>query len=164
MKKIDISKLNNNIFNEFNKGWALLCAGNKDNHNAMTISWGQAGHLWHRNVCTVYVRPTRYTNEFIGNNDYFTVSFFKGAYRKELGYLGTVSGKDENKIEKSGLNILEIDNTIAFKEACYILVCKKIYKDTINSNNFLDQSIDKEYPLQDYHEVYIGEIIEVYEK
>lgn len=164
MKKIELSKLNNNIFDEFNKGWALLSAGNETKFNAMTISWGQCGHLWHRNICTVYVRPTRYTRVFMDNNDYFTVSFFKGEYRKELAYLGKVSGRDENKIEESKLATFTTNGTIGFSDASYVLVCKKIYKDSIKSENFIDPSIDKEYPLKDYHDVYIGEIIEVYEK
>ena len=163
MRKINISDLNNNIFDEFNKGWALLTAGNKDDLNTMTISWGQCGHLWHRNICSVYVRPTRYTNKYMDNNDYFTVSFFKGNNRKELAYLGRVSGRDENKIEKSGLNVIELGESVAFKEASYVLVCKKIYKDNIDKNNFIDPTIDNEYPLHDYHDVYIGEIVAVYE-
>ena len=163
MKKIEISDLNNNIFDEFNKGWALLSAGNKDDLNTMTISWGQCGHLWHRNIATVYVRPTRYTKKYMDNNDYFTVSFFKGNKRKELAYLGKVSGKDENKIEKSGLTVIELDGSVAFKEASYVLVCKKIYKDVVKKECFIDENINNEYPLNDYHEVYIGEILEVYE-
>ena len=97
------------------------------------------------------------------NNDYFTVSFFKGNNRKVLAYLGRVSGRDENKIERSGLNVIELGESVAFKEASYVLVCKKIYKDNIDKNNFIDHSIDNEYPLHDYHDVYIGEIVAVYE-
>ena len=164
MKKIELSSLQNNIFDEFNKGWALLCVGDEEKHNTMTISWGQAGHLWHKNIVTVYVRPTRYTNEFMKENDYFSVCFFKGNNRKELAYLGKVSGKDEDKITKSGLNKVMINNVLAFDEASYIFICKKIYVDSIKPEKFIDESIDKEYYLKDYHDVYIGEIIEVYEK
>ena len=69
------------------------------------------------------------------NNDYFTVSFFKGNKRKELAYLGKVSGRDENKIEKSGLTVVELEESVAFKEASYVFVCKKIYQDKIDKNN-----------------------------
>ncbi len=164
MKKIELSSLNNNIFAEFSKGWALLTAGNENDFNTMTISWGQCGYLWNRNICTVYVRPTRYTKVFLESNDCFTVSFFKGEYRKELAYLGKVSGRDEKKVEKTNLTVFPIHETVGFNEASYVLVCKKIYQDSIKRENFIDCSIDKEYPLKDYHDIYIGEIIAIYEK
>lgn len=164
MKKVELSSLSNNIFDEFNKGWALLSVGNEEKNNTMTISWGQAGHLWHRNIITVFVRPQRFTNEFMENNDYFSVSFFEGQNKKELAYLGKVSGRDEDKITKSGLTKIFLENVLSFSEASYVFICKKIYKDKINHNNFVDKSIENEYPNKDYHNVYIGEIISVYKK
>ena len=43
----------------------LLTAGNRDRFNTMTIGWGGLGTLWGMPVCTVYVRPERYTYEFM---------------------------------------------------------------------------------------------------
>ncbi len=35
----------------------------------------------------------------------FHLLFFDESYRKQLGYLGTASGKNENKIEKAKLTV-----------------------------------------------------------
>ena len=76
------------IFEQFDKKWALLKAGTKDKFNTMTISWGGLGTLWGKPVATVYVRQSRYTHDFMDDNDYFTISFYPEAYKKTLGNLG----------------------------------------------------------------------------
>ena len=71
-----------NPFDKFNKEWALVTAGNRDKFNSMTISWGSMGTLWFKNVVSIYIRPDRYTFEFLNNSDYFTLSFFDERYRR----------------------------------------------------------------------------------
>ena len=83
---------------DFHEDWALVAAGNMDDHNAMTVSWGGIGCLWNKPVATVYIRPNRHTYGYFEKNEYFTVSFYPGEYKKALGYLGTKSGRDEDKI------------------------------------------------------------------
>ena len=69
--------------------------------------------MWGKNVTTVYIRPQRYTKQFVDGSDTFTLSFFGGEHMKELGYLGKVSGKEEpDKIEKSGLHVEMIEKAI----------------------------------------------------
>ena len=70
------------ILSVFDKKWALLTAGNEDNFNTMTISWGGLGTLWGKSVATVYVRTSRYTHDFMDSNGYFTVSFYPKECRK----------------------------------------------------------------------------------
>lgn len=53
-------KFNTEIFDQFDKKWALLTAGKIDNFNSMTISWGGLGTLWNKPVATVYVRTSIY--------------------------------------------------------------------------------------------------------
>ena len=77
------------IFAQYDKKWALLTAGNESSFNTMTISWGGLGTIWNKPVATVYVRESRYTHEFMDNNDYFTVSFYPEEYKKVLGVLGS---------------------------------------------------------------------------
>ena len=67
-------------FHIFDKQWALVTAGTLKHYNTMTISWGGLGTLWSRPVATVYVKPIRYTYQFLEKNEYFTVSFFPEAY------------------------------------------------------------------------------------
>ena len=72
MKEIDIRSLTLNPFERLHKQWALLAAGNAESFNMMTVSWGALGVIWQKPSCTVYVRGSRYTKEFIDNSEYFT--------------------------------------------------------------------------------------------
>ena len=54
----------------------------------MTISWGELGTLWNKSVATVYVKPCRYTYNFMEENDYFVLSFFQEEYRDALKIMG----------------------------------------------------------------------------
>ena len=91
----DISNLNVNIFSLFDSDWALLTAGTlEEGYNAMTISWGQLGSLWGmpgkaKKIATVFVKPLRYTFEFMEKSGIFTISWFPREFRKDLGILGS---------------------------------------------------------------------------
>lgn len=149
----------NSIFDLFNNNWAILTAGGKT-YNAMTVSWGQIGVLWNKNVATVYVRPNRYTNEFISVHDSFSLSFLPIEYKKELTVFGTKTGREMDKFKETGLTpVYDVDMDITYvKEAKYVLKMKKIYVGRITPEGMLDNSIMKNYPNPDYHYVYIGEI------
>ena len=155
--------INDNIFSLIGKEWMLVAASDRKKANAMTASWGGAGVLWNKNVVYVFIRPQRYTKEFIDSTDVFTLSFFDESYREMLGYFGRVSGRDENKIEKSGLNLtLGEKGEPIFDEARMTFVCKKLYAAPMIPEGFIDKElIEKNYPSSDYHMVYVGEILKV---
>ena len=88
----------------------LLTGGNMESFNTMTASWGQLGVLWNKNVLTCYIRPNRYTYEFVENGEFFTVSFLGEEYRKALAFCGSHSGRDCNKITETGLTPVELDS------------------------------------------------------
>ena len=81
-------------FTKFEKDWALLTAGTEGHFNSMTIGWGALGTVWNKDVLTVYVRPDRYTWQFLKDSDTFTVAFFPERCRKALTIMGTLSGRD----------------------------------------------------------------------
>ncbi len=164
MNEIKFNTLSLNPYNTLNNDWMLITSGNITNFNTMTISWGHFGCLWNLPTVVVYVRPQRYTKKFVDENDIFTLSVFDSKYKKDLAYLGSHSGRDENKLSKTSLTAIEINNTVGFKEAKYTFVCRKLYQDKIEEKNFLDQKVmDKCYPQKDFHDLYIAEIIKVYE-
>ena len=90
-------------FTKFEKDWALLTAGTEGRYNSMTIGWGSLGTVWNKDVLTVYVRPDRYTWEFLKENDTFTVSFFPESCREALLLMGRLSGRDGDKAAAAGL-------------------------------------------------------------
>lgn len=154
MEKFDID-----AFNIFDKEWALVTAGNIDNYNTMTISWGGLGTLWNKPVATVYVKPNRYTYKYMEENDYFTVSFYDEKYKKALGILGSKSGKDCDKVALSGLNAIKADNCVTFKEAKVTLVLKKIYFSDLTDENIPDDVKERYYLDEPIHRMYIGEVV-----
>ena len=44
-----------------------------------------------------------------------------------------------------------------------VLECRKIYWDDMEPEHFLDEDIEKKYPKKDYHRIYFGEILEIFE-
>jgi flavin reductase (DIM6/NTAB) family NADH-FMN oxidoreductase RutF len=149
------------IFKQFDKKWALLTAGTEDSFNTMTISWGGMGTIWNKPAVTVYVRESRYTHEFMDGNDYFTVSFYPEQYKKELGVLGSRSGRNMDKMTASGLTAMKAGESMTFKEAEVTLVCKKLYKQRLLPENMPKDVVDTMYTDNDIHDMYIGEIVDM---
>jgi flavin reductase (DIM6/NTAB) family NADH-FMN oxidoreductase RutF len=141
------------------KHWMLLTAGTPESFNTMTASWGGLGELWFKPVCFCFVRPQRYTYEFMESNCYFTLSFFAKEYRAKMTYCGQHSGRDVNKTKACGLTPRPADKgAVFFDEAKLVLECKKIYFQDIDPKNFLSDSIAEHYQKLDYHRMYVGEI------
>ena len=161
-EKISADEIKNNSFELIGKDWCLITAGNKDSYNSLTASWGGLGVLWFKNVCTIYVRPSRYTYEFIEKNDYFTLSFLGDKHRDILNFFGKNSGRDIDKVKETGLTPVSSENgSVFYNEASLVVECKKLYFQDLDPSNFLDETIMKNYPNENFHRVYIGEITSV---
>ncbi len=167
---IAIEDIKDNAVKLFNEDWCLLTAGAGDKHNAMTISWGNLGELWYEPVVTVYVRQQRHTKLFLDDNKHFTVSAFGPEFKKLLNYFGTVSGRDEDKIAKSGLKTsLSPNGSLIFDDARLIIECEKLYAQDMTPENFIDKTIlDRFYNPQSsngsLHTLYIGKVVNVWVK
>lgn len=162
MKEINILELDNNVFDLISKKWGLVTVKCNDKVNAMTVSWVQLGHLWNKNVVTVYIRPQRYTYEFIEKEDTFSLAFFVEGHREQLAYLGSISGRDEDKLKKCNYTTTLIDGVPVIDQADLVLLCKKIYVDDIKSECFLDNDLkDACYPKSDFHRAYTAVITKV---
>lgn len=163
-KKINIRELRKSAVEMLADDWALVTAGDKEKWNTMTVSWGGVGELWGKDVVFIFIRPQRYTREFVESSDLFTVSFFDGEFKKELGYCGRMSGRDVDKSAETGLTP-EFDNgAVYISQADTVIICKKIAFQDFNPEGFLDKDIEKNYADNDYHRVYVGEIINVLKK
>ena len=154
-------KFETNIFEQFDKKWALLSAGKEGSFNTMTISWGGLGTLWGKDVATVYVRTSRYTHEFMDNEDYFTISFFPEQYRKILSVLGSESGRNINKMEGTGLTAKILEKSVTFEEAEVTLVCKKLFRQELKVENMTEDVAKTFYEGQTPHDMYIGEVVDI---
>ncbi len=167
------------IFELFHKQWALVTAGKLEHFNTCTVSWGSMGTLWTRpgksgEVITVYIHPGRYTQEFLISNDTFTVSFFQEKDRKALGYLGSHSGREEDKVAAAGLTPIAMGNSVTFEEATLTFLCRKVYQHSFEWEDIATdvqeyyKANPKVFPCNENgewqsHWMFIGEIIDVME-
>ena len=103
MREIKATEIKENAIKLIGKDWALITAGDESGYNTMTASWGGLGQLWNKDVCFIFIRPQRYTYEFIEKNELFTMSFYPEEYRKALSFCGTKSGRDYDKAKETGL-------------------------------------------------------------
>ena len=172
MKKVydplELKKESFDVFKMFNDDWALATAGSSGDFNTCTIAWGSLGDIWGppnkgRSIVTIYISPARYTFEYLMKNDYFTVSFFDADYRKDLAYLGSHSGRDEDKVAKTRLTPVEIEHGVDYEEAKLTFVCRKIYHHPFVVENMigLEEVTETVYKKLPPHNEFIGEIVAV---
>lgn len=154
-----------NPFDLIGQQWMLITAGNKDSFNTMTASWGGLGYLWNKPVAFIFVRPERYTHDFIESGGKITLSFYPESCRKALQICGTRSGRDCDKASEAGLTPVELDGgAMTFGEARLTLECRKLFKSDMKEEEFFDKELfGKWYGGQGLHSVYVLEIEKVWE-
>lgn len=160
--EIDCKSISENPFKLIGKDWMLVTAGSKEKYNTMTASWGGVGVLWNKNVAYTFIRPQRYTLEFMDENEYYTLSFYNEDMRKALTFCGTKSGRDYDKAKETGLTPVFDEEAPYFEQAKLVLVCKKLYKQDFSPECFIEKELDNaNYKDKDYHKMFIGEIVKV---
>ncbi len=106
---------------------ALITAGTPDNFNACTVMYGGIGMIWSKDTYFAFVKPERYTWEFVNSSDYFTVAYFPKEMNGIHKVYGYQSGRDVDKVKETGITPEILEHGIGYKEASEIYVCKKIY-------------------------------------
>ncbi|MFR8034257.1 MAG: flavin reductase family protein [Lachnospiraceae bacterium] len=160
-KEIDIKSLRFNPFSLIEDGWFLITSQYQGKVNTMTAASGCLGHMFRKNVAYLNIRPTRYTKQLIDSSMRLSLSFFENTKenKQKLTYLGTVSGRDEPKLEKSGLRVLFQDDIPFIGEAKLVFLCTPIYVQSYSGSGFLDSNVERYYyPQKDYHDLYICDI------
>ena len=164
-KKVDPKELELNVFSAIADQWMLITAGTAQRCNTMTASWGGLGILWNKPMAIAYIRPQRYTKQFVDEQEYFTLTFFPEQYRKQLGICGTKSGRDIDKVKECGFTVAlsEEGNAPYFEEAELVLVCRKRMVIPMDPAA-MPEEIKQSHYTGDYHDMYWGEIVEVLKK
>jgi flavin reductase (DIM6/NTAB) family NADH-FMN oxidoreductase RutF len=166
-EKISWQDLNDNAIRMIGKDWMLIAAGSiETDYNMMTAAWGGLGWLWEKPISYIYVRPQRHTHNFTEREDYFTITFYKEDDKDILKKMGSVSGRDFDKMNYEKLTAVATDNgSVAFAEAYLVIECKKIYSTVLQENDFIDKEVvNSKYPQRDFHTMYVGEITNVWRK
>ena len=157
LREIDPRELENAI-KLIGDDWMLITAADGEKVNTMTASWGSLGVLWHKNVCIAYVRPQRYTYEFVEKAKTVSFSFFDAEYKDALRFCGAHSGRDCDKFKETGLTYEFDEDTPVIEQAKIILECRKLYADDLKKENFIMTEPLVNYKNNDYHRFYICEI------
>lgn len=160
------NNISNDYLEQLVKG-AFLTAKKDGKVNVMTIGWGTIGYIWNKPVLMVPVRYSRHTYEFMKDAEHFTVSVpLKGHMKEELAYCGTRSGRDVDKVKELGLELYDGIKTDVpvIGNGNLQIECRVVYKQAMEPN-LLSPEIDSlKYPDGDYHVMYYGEILSIYEK
>lgn len=150
----------------FGHDWAVVAAGSENNFNELTVSWGALGDAWWDNmpIAIVFVSATRYTHKFLEENETFSINVFPSEFKKALAYIGSHSGKDEDKVKATGLEVEFTElHTPVFLQSRLIIECKKIYSHDLDKSKFSESLIgnysQKKFQGVIPHTVYFGEII-----
>lgn len=162
-KEVSFTQVKDNVVDLLKNRWGLVTAGDSNGCNTMTVSWGAVGELWGKDMATVYIRPQRYTEEFLNKNDYFTLSFYKPEDKKRIhGICGSESGRNTDKIKACKLTPCFAEKAPYFEEAEIVLICKKAAKSKFDPREFIDGAIEEKwYPEKDFHFIYYGAIEKV---
>ena len=143
--------------------------------NTMTIGWGHIGIEWGKPIFIAYVRESRHTYTMLEGNGEFTVNIPMGQVDKKiLGYCGTKSGRNTDKILDMGLTLEDpsVISVPGIKEVPLTLECKVIYKQKQDLSAIPAELLEKYYPQdvsdadrgrnRDRHVAFYGEIVDSY--
>lgn len=158
------NELSDKMFEQLEKG-AFLTTKVGDKVNTMTIAWGGINFVWHKKVFVAYVRYTRDTYEMLENGQEFTINVpLEKDLKKELGFCGTKSGRDYDKIKECNLTLIKgrTINTPVIAECELNYECKVIYKQAMEPGMVPIEIKDKYYKDHNYHVIYYGEILDTY--
>jgi flavin reductase (DIM6/NTAB) family NADH-FMN oxidoreductase RutF len=161
---IQPTALADNLFQRIGSDWMLITAGQRGAYNTMTASWGGAGVLWGKNVAFVFVRPSRYTYEFMEKESAFSMSFFDEKYRDALKLCGAKSGRDIDKAAATGLTPCFDGAAPYFEQARLVVVCRKLYAQDLDPAQLQAPPLAGFYKDGDFHRMYVGEITQILQR
>ncbi len=162
LTKIDITNENFNPFETIGDKWMLVSAGTEEKWNTMTVSWGAFGVIWGKPSATCYIRRSRYTRDFVDASEYYTLTVLKDGHRDALKMLGSKSGRDIDKMHKSGLTPIFVEGLPTFEETALTVICRKRCRSEILPEDIPEDVLKRWYSDKDYHAMYIGEIMAAY--
>ena len=146
--KRTVESLSFNPFTKIGKEWMLISAYDEKRTdkkiNTMTASWGGVGVLWGKNVFFCFVRPQRFTKEFIDAQDTVTLSFFGEEYKEALTKCGRISGRNCDKITDAGLCAKEFDGAVFLSRQSLPSWAKNSFAKSLTKARLLTNRLSKQ--------------------
>ena len=153
----------------------LLTTKAGDKVNTMTIGWGMLGIEWGKPIFIAFVRESRFTKQMLEENGEFTVNIpYEEVDAGILGFCGTKSGRDLDKIAEMNLTLEEplSISVPGIRELPLTLECRVLYKQQQDLNAIPQEILNRYYPQEvdgshpgsnrDYHIAYYAEILNAY--
>ena len=163
-------ELTENVFTLVGKELYVITAGKEDHSNSMLASGGGMGLLFRKPSAWCTLRSDRYTLEQIQKEQTYTISYFPDAYREQMFFLGSKSGRDSDKMKEVLLKSIQTPfGNWSFEEARLIFECKLTQITTPDPDDFYTQEA-KDYLKEaykeesDYRKYVFGEITHVWIK
>lgn len=146
-----------------NSNWMLITSVKDGKVNTMTASWGGLGYIWDKHCVFIFVRESRYTKECLDESGVFSLSFLdQENFHREMKYLGSVSGRNEDKISGARLHVGFDENAPYIDEAGDVLLCRVMYHQPFEETGFVfPQTVQQFYQEGDYHTMYVAEIVKI---
>ncbi len=173
-QEIEVFDYAKEIVSAIPKG-VLLTTKNGSKVDTMTIGWGTLGVEWGLPIFVAFVREGRFTRGQLDASMEFTINVPYGDFDKKiLGYCGTKSGRDTDKIADLNLTLVDSDLVKApgIKELPLTLECKVLYRQLQDRESIPEFIKEKMYPENldssnpgancDYHIAYYGQIMKTY--
>lgn len=170
-KMINIFDYAGDICKAMKKG-VLLTTRQEDKVNTMTIGWGTVGIEWGKPIFIAFVRESRYTRQLLEKNKEFTINIPCGEVDSRiLGFCGTKSGRDVDKIAEMRLTLEEpVSISVpGIKELPLTLECRVLYEQQQDLDAIPADLLEQYYPQtvasgmeRDYHIAYYAEILNSY--
>ena len=152
------------ILKRLTKDGLILLTGEKG--NPMTIGWATFGVVWGKPVLNVMVRPSRFSYDLIEDNGAFTVNVLGESMADVMTICGTRSGRDTNKLAECNLHLKKSTHISVpyLDEAEIHFECRTVHKNNVLEVDMNAEILTGYYPSGDFHTIYSGEILGVFEK
>ncbi|URA09763.1 flavin reductase family protein [Thermospira aquatica] len=159
LKSIEINDLKWDVFEWIGQRWMLVVGGTRDSYNMMTASWGGVGIVWNEPMVFVFVRPSRYTHEFLMKYPRFSLVFLPDSYREILNLCGSRSGRDIDKMRIPGITPVDLKEAVGFDEAELVIIARTAFRQPLDPSSLLREDVRQAfYSTGDYHDLFMGSI------
>ena len=169
-RQIAPEEIPDDVFTLVGRIFPVITAGKQANYNSMTASGGGMGVLMKRPATWCILQANRYTLELIREEQAYTLSYFPDAYREQVMFLGSKSGRDGDKMKEASLTCMKLPSgEMSFQEARLIIECRLTQITAANPKDFYSQEA-KDFLAEayrdaaDYREYVFGEITGVWVK
>ena len=166
MKKIPLklSEYTNESLKMAEDGGVLISSmGKNKKANLMTIGWLLLGRSYHnRPISVIAVRPATYTFKLLDEISEYVVSVPTPELREAVDLCGTVSGREIDKFEATGLTPIKSEHVMppSIKECPINIECRIYHKE--RPPHMILTPEHRMKPFTDQHTIYFSEVLGAY--